>query len=191
MNKTLSILIFALICPLALFAHTGVGDTHGCSHGFGHPLGGLDHLLAMWAVGLWAMQLGGTFVWRIPASFVGVMILGGMLGVMGIPLPAVELGIVTSVLVLGLLVAMAVRPPVAAAMALVGGFALFHGYAHGAEMPAGTGSLTYTLGFVLATCLLHACGLLAGLSLRTLASGRVVRLAGGAVALAGVWLAVA
>lgn len=175
-----------LLAPAAASAHTGIGDTSGLAHGFAHPFSGPDHLLAMFAVGLFAFRLGGAARWAVPVAFVGMMVAGGMLGFEGVELPFVETGIALSVLALGLAVAAGVAPPVAVAAALVGFFAIFHGHAHGGELPAGVGAASYTAGFVLATGLLHAAGLAVG----ALLTGRVaaVRFGGAAVALAGVAL---
>ena len=128
----------ALLPTLAL-AHTGVGETSGFSHGFMHPVSGLDHILAMVLVGIFAWQLGGRALWAVPATFVLVMAVGGGLGIVGIDIPFVEVGIGLSVVVLGAIVAFGVKAPVAVAMAVVGLFAIFHGHAHGAEMPHFTG----------------------------------------------------
>lgn len=150
--------ILALI-PTAAFAHTGHGDTAGLLHGFMHPIGGLDHVLAMVAVGVFAVVLGGRALWLVPASFVAMMVFGFGLGVSGIALPWVELGIALSSIVIGAAAALGRPMPVAAAMSLVGVFAIFHGHAHGAEMPAGALGLEYALGFVLATAALHLAGI--------------------------------
>ncbi|HEY4299614.1 MAG TPA: HupE/UreJ family protein [Candidatus Didemnitutus sp.] len=155
--------------------------------GFLHPLSGLDHLVAMIAIGIWAAQLGGRARWLVPFSFVALMALGGVVGRLGWPVPAVEQAIAASVIVLGLLIALAVRPPVAAGMGLAGLFALFHGYAHGAEMPATAGALGYSFGFVVATALLHATGLALGLATARLPSA-ATKTAGWAVAACGVFL---
>jgi len=184
------ILLFALTTSLAQ-AHVGVGETVGFAHGFWHPLGGLDHILAMVMVGLYAAQLGGRALWLVPASFVGVMVLGGALGAAGIALPFTELAIACSVIVLGAVVAFGLRIGPVAAMALVGFFAIFHGHAHGMEMPESAGGLAYGAGFVVATILLHALGIAAGLMFGRQASshGRLlVKYAGGAASLAGVGL---
>ena len=154
----------ALVPSLAT-AHTGLGHVDGFAHGFAHPLGGLDHVLAMVMVGLFASQLGGRARWLVPASFVSVMVLGGMFGIAGIGVPFVELGIGLSIVVLGVVVAYNFQAGLTAAMALVGFFAVFHGYAHGAEMPESVSGLAYGLGFVLATATLHAAGLGFGLLL--------------------------
>jgi urease accessory protein len=181
-----AIVIAALVPPAAL-AHSG-GDAHDFMHGFAHPFGGLDHVLAMITVGLFAYQLGGRALWLVPASFVVAMTAGGALGLAGVPLPFVETGIAASVLVLGAIVAFGVQAPVAVAMALVAAFAVFHGHAHGAEMPSGGAIAPYAAGFVLATALLHAGGVTLGLLIGRLseAYGRLgFRLSGGLVALAG------
>jgi len=182
----LSLVLFA---PSLLNAHTGAGPADGFSHGFAHPWGGWDHLLAMLAVGLWASQLGGRALWSVPCAFVGVMALGGLLGMAQLALPGIELGILASVLVLGVLVAAAARLPLAVSASIVGIFALFHGLAHGLEMPAGSSGAGYALGFVLATLLVHALGLALGLGFQRLAQPGLVRLAGAACACWGLVLA--
>lgn len=172
-----------------VFAHTGHGDAGGFVHGFLHPLGGLDHVLAMVAVGLFAAHLGGRALWLVPATFVAVMALGGALGMAGAALPFVETGIALSVVVLGLAVALRMSVPVLAAMALVGSFAIFHGHAHGAEMPQGGSGAAYAAGFLGATALLHCAGIALGFAVARLgefAGRRAVQIAGGAMALAGV-----
>ncbi|MFG1261455.1 MULTISPECIES: HupE/UreJ family protein [Xanthobacter] len=177
------------LLPQLAAAHTGVGDVHGFSHGFAHPLGGLDHLLAMVTVGIFAWQLGGRAIWAVPATFVGLMAVGGALGISGIDVPFVELGIAFSVIVLGGVVAFGVKAPLAAAMAMVGFFAIFHGHAHGAEMPADASGLAYGLGFMSATALLHLAGLGLGMAIGRfgeLHGEKFVRGAGAAVAVAGV-----
>jgi urease accessory protein len=166
-------------------AHTPGATEAGFAAGFAHPLFGLDHLLAMIAVGLWASQLGGRALWLVPTSFVGVMAAGAALGTIA-ALPAVELGIIGSLVVLGALVAFAARLPLAAVAAIVGAFALFHGHAHGAEMPA-TASALYAFGFVAATALLHGIGVVAGLYSRSTAAW-LVRASGAAVAATGLVL---
>ncbi len=183
----------ATLLPGAAFAHTGAGHTHGFVHGFLHPVGGLDHLLAMIAVGLFAAYLGGRALWLVPATFVGVMALGGLLGVSGVALPYVEVGIALSVIVLGALVALRLQFPVALAMTIVGVFAVFHGYAHGAELPEAASGLAYGIGFMIATALLHLAGIAVGLGFTESRTGtfgrRIVQAGGGAIALAGVVIA--
>jgi urease accessory protein len=152
----------------------------GLAHGFAHPFGGLDHLLAMFAVGLFAVRLGGRALWLVPPAFVGMMALGVIAGFEGLEVPFVEAGIALSVVAIGIAVATGYVPPVAAAAALVGFFAIFHGFAHGAELPEGAGGLGYSAGFLAATALLHAAGVAAGFT-----GPRLVRAGGVAVALAG------
>jgi urease accessory protein len=174
-------------------AHTGAGDVHGFTHGFLHPLGGLDHQLAMILVGVFAWQLGGRALWLVPATFVLVMAFGGYLGVAEGQIPLVEIGVAVSVIVLGAVVALGVRAPVAVAMAVVGVFAIFHGHAHGSEMPMDASGAIYALGFMLATALLHAVGILIGFAIGKIGdvSGRTVfRVAGGAASVAGLALLV-
>lgn len=170
------------------FAHTGLGDAHGFAHGFVHPLSGLDHILAMVAVGLFAAHLGGRALWLVPLAFVVTMAVAGAMGAAGVPLPFMEVGIALSVVALGLIVAFRFKPPVAAAMALVGFFAVFHGHAHGAELPEDASGLACGIGFMLATALLHATGVGARLVLggtARLRGERILRLAGGAISFAG------
>lgn len=174
------------------FAHVGVGSVDTFGHGFVHPMSGIDHILAMVAVGLFAANLRGAALWLVPSAFVGTMIFGGALGYYGWPLPMVEEGIGFSVVVMGLAIALGVRLPTIAAMALVGLFAVFHGHAHGTEgMGLGIAFLPYAAGFVCATALLHVSGLALGLSLDRLGPTRarlLNALAGTAGALAGVSL---
>jgi urease accessory protein len=179
-----------VLLPGAALAHPGHLDASGFSHGFMHPVGGLDHVLAMIAVGLYAALLGGRALWLVPTSFVGVMAIGGALGMAGVALPYAELAIALSVVVLGLAIALRLSLPTLAAMTLVGAFAIFHGYAHGAQMPADAAGLGYAAGFVLATALLHGAGVAFGLSASRLADDRwrVAQLSGGAIALAGIAL---
>lgn len=179
--------VLALL-PLAATAHTGTGAHIDAMHGFLHPLTGLDHILAMVAVGVFATQLAGRALWVVPAAFVLAMVAGGALGYSGTPLPMVEQGIALSVVVMGLAVAFGVKLPVIPAMALVAAFAVFHGHAHGAE-GAGAGSFPgYAAGFVVATALLHAAGVVLGLTLDRLGGGLARgsrRFVGAAGALAG------
>ncbi len=171
-------------------AHTGLEHAFSFASGFAHPWAGLDHVLVMVAVGLWAGLNGGRALRIWPAAFVGVMLAGGALGVAGVPVPLVEPGILASVIVLGLLVLAAARLPVALGAALVALFALLHGHAHGAELPSGAAAFTYTAGFALATALLHAIGLGIAYLGRSNGGRLVVRGAGAAMAVAGVTLAI-
>lgn len=178
-NVFLATLLFAT----AAEAHTGAGGASGLAYGFGHPLGGLDHLLAMVGVGLFASVLGGRALWLVPAAFLAMMAAGGALGFAGVGLPYVELGIALSVVVIGGALAFGTALPLALAIALVGGFAVFHGHAHGTEMPAALSGLAYGLGFMAATALLLAAGLALGFGLDRLAgtASRGLARAGGAV----------
>jgi urease accessory protein len=179
-----------LVTTAAAQAHTGahVGGAAGLTHGFLHPLGGLDHVLAMVGVGLFACFLGGRALWLVPASFVAMMAVGGALGFAGLGLPFVELGIALSIVVIGGALALGRSLPLAGAMALAGFFAVFHGFAHGAEMPAAASGLAYGLGFLAATALLHAAGMALGFGLDRLAgtaSRRLARTGGALVGLCG------
>jgi urease accessory protein len=179
----------AFLVPGAAWAHVGAGEAAGLAHGFFHPITGVDHVLAMLAVGMLAANLGGRALWAVPLTFVGVLAAGGALGIGGVAVPVVETGIAVSVIVLGAAVALRWKWPVAAAMALVGLFAMFHGHAHGAEMPVGASGLDYAAGFMIATALLHAAGIGIGLSLTKLGrqfAPRLVQAGGGAMAVAGV-----
>ena len=182
-------LLAVFLLPSLAQAHPGFpGHTHGFANGLAHPLTGLDHICAMVAVGLWAAQRGGRALWLVPSVFVSVMVLGAVMGMASVPVPFVEPGIVASVLVLGVLITAAVRLPLLASALLVGVFALFHGYAHGAEMPGSASGLAYGLGFVAATASLHLLGIGLGLFAQRFASARMVRYAGGAIAVCGVYL---
>ncbi len=179
------LLIFAVVPAGAACAHTEGGLAGGFASGFAHPLLGLDHIAAMVAVGLWGAFLGAPAIWLLPVVFPLVMALGGILGIFGVPLPGVEIGIAVSAVVLGLMVALAVRPHLAIAAVIVGAFAIFHGYAHGAELPDGGDAVAYSAGFVIATGCLHLCGIAIGLLTRWPAGTMAVRFAGSAIAIAG------
>ncbi|HQR50301.1 MAG TPA: HupE/UreJ family protein [Methylophilaceae bacterium] len=192
MRNILKVLLGAALClPVVALAHTGAGSVTGFFSGFAHPLMGVDHLLAMVAVGLWAAQIGGAARWQVPTAFVTLMLLGGALGMSGFSLPYIESGVVGSVMLLGLLIAVSCRPSNAVSMAIVSFFALFHGHAHGAEMPVLLGAIAYSCGFALTTASLHAVGLALGGAVRGGGHDRLTRLAGAGIALAGAWLAVA
>jgi urease accessory protein len=180
---------FLMLTPA--LAHTGIGDTTGLARGFSHPVGGVDHVLAMVAIGLLAALMGGRALWLVPISFVGMMALGGAVGMAGIGIPFVEIGIGLSVVVLGAAVALRAEMPVVAAMALVGLFAIFHGHAHGAEIPDTVSGFEYGIGFVLAAALLHVAGIGLGLAIGRMSANRAARVAqltGGGMAVAGVVL---
>lgn len=157
-SRTIVLTVLCLFAGTAS-AHTGNHTVTGFSSGLTHPLLGLDHLLAMIAIGLWAAQQGGRALWAVPAAFVGAMLTGGGMALAGLSLPHVETGIAASVLVLGLLIATRRQWAVKAGMAIAAGFALFHGYAHGLEMPQTASPALYALGFVLATVFLHGIGI--------------------------------
>lgn len=182
--QLVTLTFFALGIPSLAHAHTGISHASGLFYGLAHPIGGLDHACAMIALGLLAVQMGGRAIWLVPLTFLTVMALGGVFGMAAIPLAYTEQGIVMSLLVLGVLIA-ALRLPLAASAAVVGVFALCHGYAHGTEMPQSASGLAYAAGFILATALLHASGM--GMALCAKRIGRVqwLRLAGVAIALCG------
>jgi len=188
--RRLAVAAAMAVMPKLAFAHPGHdGEAIGLAQGFLHPLGGLDHVLAMVMVGVFAAQLGGRASWALPAGFLGVMAIGGALGAGGIGLPLVEFGIAASVIGLGAAIALRLRPPVAAALAVVGVFALCHGHAHGAEMPGEAAGLGYAAGFLAATALLHATGLALAAAIGRVRQGATaMRLAGGAAAIAGLGL---
>ena len=172
------------LAPVPALAHTG-SVTGGFIGGFAHPLLGPDHVAAMVAVGLWGAFLGAPAIYLLPVVFPLVMAMGGVLGIIGVPLPATEPAIAVSAIVLGLMVALAAAPPLRLAAVVVGAFAIFHGYAHGAELPAGTDAVAYSVGFVVATGLLHLMGISLGLATRWPAGKIGVRSAGVAIACAG------
>ena len=175
-------------------AHAKDGQALGFVTGLQHPVSGLDHVLAMVAVGLWGAQLGAPAIWLLPVAFPMVMAFGGVAGLLGVPLPGIEIGIAMSAVLLGLAVMAEARPPVQAAAALVSMFAVFHGHAHGTELPPGQDGLSYSIGFVMATGCLHAAGIVAGLAHRWPAGRVALRVSGATVALAGVlflWGAIA
>jgi urease accessory protein len=168
------------------FAHEGGGVAGGFASGFMHPILGWDHVVAMVAVGLWGAFLGRLAIWVLPIVFPMVMAFGGAIGLSGLHIPAVETGIALSAIVLGAVVALAVRPPIWVAAVIVGSFAIFHGYAHGVELPKAADPLAYSLGFVIATGTLHLLGIAIGLVVRWPAGKVAVRAVGAAIALAGV-----
>lgn len=179
-------MLLVLLCPSRAPAHTPGGETAGLLSGLQHPVSGLDHILAMVAVGMWGAQLGRPAVWLLPVTFPMVMAFGGMVGLMGLVLPGVEIGIAVSAIILGAMVGWEAHPPLGVAALVVGFFALFHGHAHGAELPAGADAVLYSIGFVVATGCLHAAGIGIGLIHRWPTGRRTLRVAGIAVALAGV-----
>jgi urease accessory protein len=188
-NRRLGALGIAAACTVqGAFAHTTAGTAIGLVSGLRHPISGLDHVLAMVAVGIWGAQLGRPAIWTLPVAFPLVMSIGGVLGVRGVPLPGVEIGVAASALALGVMIALAARPPLWAAAVLVGLFAIFHGHAHGAELPHAAQPLAYGFGFVLATGMLHVTGISIGLLQQWRQGERVLRLAGLGIAAAGSYL---
>ncbi len=169
----------------AALAHTRGGEGTGFVAGLAHPVSGLDHVLAMIAVGLWGAQLGPPAVWLLPVTFPMVMAFGGTLGLVGVKIPGIEIGIALSAIGLGAAVLFEARPKLGIAAVLVGFFAIFHGHAHGTELPAGANGLLYSIGFVIATGLLHLTGIGIGLVHRWPAGKTALRWAGAVVALAG------
>ncbi|HTS02165.1 MAG TPA: HupE/UreJ family protein [Thermoanaerobaculia bacterium] len=180
----LALLVLALAMAPAQ-AHVQAGEAGGFVSGFHHPISGLDHVLAMVSVGLWGAQLGAPAMWLLPVVFPMVMAIGGFLGLVGVPLPGVEIAIALSAVLLGLAVAREARPPLAAAAALVGFFAIFHGHAHGTELPPGQSGILYSIGFVVATGLLHLTGIAIGLVHRWPWGRAALRVAGTLVTIAG------
>ena len=179
--------VVLLLAVTPVEAHTGTGLAGGFASGFAHPLTGLDHLLAMICVGLWGAFLGRPLVYALPVIFPGVMVLGAALGMFAVPLPSVEIGVALSVLVLGVCIALSLRAPVWVASVIVAVFGMFHGYAHGRELPSAADPAGYSVGFVLATGMLHLAGISIGL-LNNLPRGvMVTRSLGGAIGVAGGW----
>jgi urease accessory protein len=182
-------LLAIVLVPTLAQAHPGHGgNIVGGAAGLLHPFSGLDHLCAMIAVGLWAAQRGGRALWLVPLTFVSVMAFGAALGMNGIQVPLAEQGIAASVLILGLLITAAARLPLVASVVIVGVFAIFHGYAHGAEMPATASGLAYGLGFLATTAALHLVGIGLGLLAQRVGSTRWVRCAGMMIAAFSLYL---
>lgn len=178
------VLLFVSDHPAA--AHI-VGRSGGFASGFEHPLTGSDHFLAMLAVGIWGAQMGGRAVWTLPVAFPLIMMFGGIAGLAGMPMPSAELGIALSIMVLGTSIATAWRPDEYVALGLIAVFAVFHGYAHGVELPRAADPADYVAGFVIATGLIHLFGTGTGLLLCRPFDGILARVLGGAIAIGGVW----
>jgi urease accessory protein len=188
MARVAGLLFFGVLsAPRSALAHVQKGEAVGFLTGFRHPISGGDHVLAMVAVGLWGAQLGAPAIWVLPVAFPMVMAVGGMLGLMGVPLPGIEYGIAVSAMLLGAVVMFEVRPPLTVAAALVGVFAIFHGHAHGTELPPGQSALLYSMGFVTATGCLHATGIGIGTVHRWAWGRAVLRFAGAAITAGGVF----
>jgi urease accessory protein len=186
MMRRLVALVLLIAAGPAL-AHSAEGVAGGFLSGFLHPISGPDHVVAMVAVGLWGAFLGRPAVWLLPVVFPLVMAFGGALGVVGVPLPGVEIGIAASAIVLGAMVAFAARPPLWVAAVVVGAFAIFHGHAHGTELPEAASPIAYSLGFVIATGLLHATGIALSLITRWSQGAKVIRACGVLIAAIGVF----
>ncbi|UVK51771.1 HupE/UreJ family protein [Mesorhizobium sp. AR02] len=185
-----AILAFAVVTTTAQ-AHIIQSGSAGFGSGFEHPLTGLDHFLAMFAVGLWGAQMGGRSIWTLPVAFPLIMVLGGVAGIAGIPLPGVEIGIALSMIALGLAVACAWHPAEWIALLLIAVFAICHGHAHGAELPNAADPADYAIGFVIATGLIHLFGIGVGLVLGKPFGGRLSQVLGGLIAVGGVYFLVA
>ncbi len=187
-------LLLVLLWAQTASAHVQMGEATGFLTGLRHPISGMDHVLAMVAVGLWGAQLGAPAIWVLPIAFPMMMAMGGMLGLMGMRLPGVEYAIAASAILLGAAVMLSARPPLALASVLVAFFAIFHGHAHGTELPPGQNALLYSIGFVIATGGLHATGIAIGTVHRWGWGQNLLRAAGAAVAAGGVffmWKAIA
>ena len=189
LNLLVWLLVLAGYLALAPSAHAHVQQGQAVSFmtGLEHPWSGLDHVLAMIAVGLWGAQLGNPAIWTLPITFPLVMSLGAMMGLLGIPLPGIEIGIAVSAIVLGIMVLGEVRPKLIVAAILVGCFAVFHGHAHGTELPAGQSGILYSMGFVIATGCLHGIGIAIGLIHRWPLGKLVLRGSGALIAVMGLF----
>jgi len=183
--RWIAVLVPMLLCARVALAHPQAGEAKGFLTGFRHPISGLDHVLAMVAVGLWGAQLGSPAIWLLPVAFPMVMAFGGMLGLMGVPLPGTEVAIAASAILLGAAVLFEFRPALPLAALLVAFFAIFHGHAHGTELPPGQSGLLYSMGFVIATGCLHAVGIGIGVAHRWVWGQRFLRFAGAGVAMGG------
>ncbi len=186
--STVGLVLYLFAEPAA--AHIIRGAQGGFGGGFEHPLSGPDHFLAMFAVGLWGAQMGGRQVWTLPVTFPLIMVVGGVIGMLGLPLPAIEIGIALSILALGLAIALAWRPAEWIALILIAYFALCHGYAHGAELPLAADPADYAIGFVLATGMIHLFGIGVGLALNKPMQGRLSRGLGALIGLGGIYFLV-
>jgi urease accessory protein len=184
-------LLGLLFSPGVAFAHITQGAAGGFGSGFAHPLTGPDHFLAMFAVGIWGAQLGGRAVWTLPVAFPLIMALGGLAGMLGLRLPAVELGIALSIIALGSAILFAWRPAEIVALALIAVFAICHGYAHGVELPSAADPADYAVGFVVATGFIHLLGIGVGLTLRKPFRGNLARGLGGAIVVGGLYFLIA
>ncbi len=193
-SKAARLLVSALpllAIPCTAEAHIIQGGAVGFQSGFTHPLTGPDHFLAMFAVGLWGAQMGGRSVWSLPVAFPLIMVLGGIMGIAGVPLIGIETGIAVSIIALGVAIALAWRPPEWIALLLIAIFAICHGYAHGSELPRAADPADFAIGFVIATGLIHLFGIGVGLALHKPYQGRIARALGALIALGGIYFLVA
>ena len=182
--------IWLCLLPGTVAAHIIQGSQVGFGSGFAHPLTGPDHFLAMFAVGLWGAQMGGRPVWTLPVTFPLIMVAGGVAGMVGIPLPGIEIGIAFSIIALGMAIALAWRPAEWVALVLIAFFALCHGHAHGAELPLAADPADYAIGFVLATGMIHLFGIGVGLGLNKPVGGRLARALGALIGFGGIYFLV-
>ncbi len=189
--RLLALALALLVIPGAADAHIIQGGAVGFQSGFTHPLTGPDHFLAMFAVGLWGAQMGGRSVWTLPVTFPLIMVLGGIMGILGVPLIGIETGIAASIIALGLAIAFSWKPPEWVALLLISIFAICHGYAHGSELPKAADPADFAIGFVIATGLIHLFGIGVGLALYKPYEGRIARALGALIALGGVYFLVA
>jgi urease accessory protein len=188
LERILVVVPLLLATPAA--AHIIQGEEGGFGSGFEHPLTGPDHFLAMFAVGIWGAQMGGRSVWTLPVTFPMIMVVGGIVGMLGLPLPGIEIGIALSIIALGLAIAFAWRPAEWIALVLISYFALCHGYAHGTELPLSADPADYAIGFVMATGMIHLFGIGVGLALNKPMHGRLSQALGALIGLGGVYFLV-
>jgi len=186
-NKRLLVFIFICFTPLLAHAHMYGSNTNGFLSGFLHPISGLDHFLAMFSVGLWGALIGGRSVWTLPVTFPLLMVVGGILGILAVPIPSVEIGIALSIIVLGLGITLNWKPSEWIVLALISVFAIFHGHAHGTELPNAVNPSDYALGFVIATGLIHILGIAVGIISLKIFSQKLIRGLGALVILGGAY----
>ncbi len=187
-SSRIMLALACLLWPAVTLAHVGQGDiSGGFLAGVAHPVLGPDHVVAMVAVGIWGAQLGAPAIWVLPVTFPIVMAFGGVLGGLGVAIPGIEVGIALSAIVLGGMIAIAGRPPLWVAAIVVGVFAIFHGHAHGTELPESANAISYSVGFVAATGSLHALGILIGMANRWNAGAKALRAGGGVIVACGLY----
>lgn len=187
---TLSFINILWLCSMSAMAHTGMNESIGLMAGLEHPLSGIDHILAMVAVGFLASQIGGYALWAMPIAFIIVMTFGGILGALQFSVPLIESGIIASVLILGIIIASSMRFSIPVSILIVGFFAIFHGFAHGMEMSIHYHAVAYSAGFAFTTAMLHGIGILMGIWLQQLHFYNVQRWVGGLITLGGIYLVI-